>query len=95
MHVKSGTELMCNLNTSNLIKKLSRISAELSRGEKYVIKIQMTQPWESVTVIITCLVRSQDHVGIYHCQKALEHLLQLQQHQNEEEKINHALDITG
>lgn len=59
------------------------------------IKIQLTQPWESVTVIIICLVRSQDHVGICHCQKALEHLLQLQQHLNEEEKINHALDVTG
>lgn len=58
-------------------------------------KIQLTQPWESVTVIITCLVRSRDHAGICHCQKALEHLLQLQQHQNEEEKINHALDVTG
>ena len=58
-------------------------------------KIQLTQPWESVTVIITCLVRSQDHAGICHCQKALEHLLQLQQHQNEEEKINHALDVPG
>lgn len=45
--------------------------------------IQLTQPRESVTVIITFLVRSQDHAGIYHCQEALEHLLQLQHHQNE------------
>lgn len=85
---------MCDSNTSYLIKKLARKYAELSRGRKKK-KIQLTQPWEFVAVIITCLVRSQDHAGICHCQKALEHLLQLQQHPNEEEKINHALDATG
>lgn len=84
---------MCDSNTSCHIKKLSRKYVELSRGGGE--KIQPSQPWESVTVIITCLVRSQDHAGNCHCRKALEHLLQLQQHQNEGENINHALDITG
>lgn len=50
---------------------------------KEKISLHLTQPWESVTFIITCLVRIQDHAGICHCQQALEHLLQLQQHQNE------------
>lgn len=63
--------------------------------EEKTHKIQLTQPWESVAVVITCLVRSQDHAGICHCQEALEHLWQLQQHLNEEGEINHALDVPG
>lgn len=58
-------------------------------------KMQLTQPWECVAVVITRLVRSQEHAGICHCQGPREHLRWLQQHPNEEGEINHALDVPG